>query len=225
MNNKHTPHRSPRIIPHPLIPIPKIRPDPRIRVRVGDPCNHVFYQGIRIRCRVLQFMMLERGGDDFCEFCGLKVVKPGLRGTEKRGTLTLGPPSSFIPSSRNRTPNTHTNAIQPQTNRHDKGQQDAKARQGPPSSGMVRVMGFPVSASWMGDGQSGFARCSGGTGGDYHCGWEGDVVRGEWEGVSGDRRTSRDTVLVYRKSERGQRKEKWFDTLLEWFDHCLLFIT
>lgn len=44
MNNKHTPHRPPRIIKHPLPPIQKIRLDPRIRISLFYPSQQVRYQ-------------------------------------------------------------------------------------------------------------------------------------------------------------------------------------
>lgn len=44
MNNKHAPHRTPGIIPHPLLTVPEIRLDPRIRIPLRNTLNHILHQ-------------------------------------------------------------------------------------------------------------------------------------------------------------------------------------
>lgn len=64
MNDKHATHRSSRIIPHPLLAIPEIRLDPRVRIPLRNTLNNILHQCRGITRVVRGVVDRQRGGDN-----------------------------------------------------------------------------------------------------------------------------------------------------------------
>jgi hypothetical protein len=135
MNNKHTPHRSSRIIPHPLLPIPEVSLDPRIRITFGDTLDDEFDEGVGVACCVGGAVRCQGVRDDFCQCWGIKVVESGLH-------LRRVQPRNRDTGERS----THTHILKPETQCDNHGQEDPEAGQGEPSGPEGRVRWFDVCA-------------------------------------------------------------------------------
>jgi hypothetical protein len=135
MNDKHAPHRSSRIIPHPLLSVSEIGHDPCIRIPFGNTLDDEFDECVGVACCVGGAVRRQGARDDFCQGWGIKVVESGLH-------LRRIQPWSRITEEQS----THTHILEPETQCNDHGQEDPEAGPGEPSGPEGRVWWFDVCA-------------------------------------------------------------------------------